>query len=166
VLNHMRHLNLINRAEDPVKVVYHPEFINPVNPLWGIEYEQFVRGCHLGVFPSVYEPWGYTPLECLALGVPAMTSDLAGFGRHVAENLLGHEELGLTVLRRRGRTFYDAAGELADQMLHFCQLHRRDRIALRNAAERLSWEFDWSRLGEAYHRAHDMALERVAERTP
>jgi glycogen synthase len=166
VLNQMRHLNLINRAEDPVKVVYHPEFINPVNPLWGIEYEQFVRGCHLGLFPSLYEPWGYTPLECLALGVPAITSDLAGFGRHVAENLIGHEELGLTVLRRRGRPFFDAAGELAQQMLHFCQQRRRDRIALRNASERLSWEFDWSRLGTAYHRAHDLALQRVAERAP
>jgi glycogen synthase len=163
VLNQMRHLNLINRAEDPVKVVYHPEFINPVNPLWGIEYEQFVRGCHLGLFPSLYEPWGYTPLECLALGVPAITSDLAGFGRHVAENLIGHEELGLTVLRRRGRPFFDAAGELSQQMLHFCQQRRRDRIALRNASERLSWEFDWSRLGTAYHRAHDLALQRVAE---
>lgn len=163
VLSQMRHLNLTNRAEDPVKVVYHPEFINPVNPLWGIEYEQFVRGCHLGVFPSLYEPWGYTPLECLALGVPAVTSDLAGFGRHVAEHLIGHEELGLSVLRRRGRSFYDAAGDLAQQMLYFCQLRRRDRIALRNASERLSWEFDWSRLGAAYHAAHDLAITRLAE---
>jgi glycogen synthase len=165
VLNQMRHLNLINRAEDPVKVVYHPEFINPVNPLWGVEYEQFVRGCHLGVFPSMYEPWGYTPLECLALGVPAITSDLAGFGRHAAEHLIGHEELGLTVLRRRGRTFHDAAGDMARQMLYYCQLRRRDRIALRNAAERLSWEFDWSRLGSAYHAAHDVAVARLAAET-
>jgi glycogen synthase len=165
VLNQMRHLNLINRAEDPVKVVYHPEFINPVSPLWGIEYEQFVRGCHLGIFPSIYEPWGYTPLECLALGVPAITSDLAGFGRYTTENLIGHEELGLMVLRRRGRSFYEAAADLSQQMLYYCQLRRRDRIALRNAAERLSWEFDWSRLGAAYHAAHDMALARLgAER--
>lgn len=165
VLVQMRQLNLINRPEDPVKVVYHPEFINPVSPLWGIEYEQFVRGCHLGLFPSVYEPWGYTPLECLALGVPAITSDLAGFGRHVTENLIGNEELGLTVLRRRGRSFHDAAGDLAQKMLYYCQMRRRDRIALRNAAERLSWEFDWSRLASAYHSAHDLALSRMAEAT-
>ena len=160
VLNQIRQLNLVNRPEDPVKVVYHPEFINPVSPLWGIEYEQFVRGCHLGIFPSLYEPWGYTPLECLALGVPAITSDLAGFGRYAAEHMIGHEELGLTVLRRRGRSYHDAAAELTQKMLYFCQLRRRDRIALRNTVERFSWEFDWSRLGPAYHRAHDMALER------
>src|SRR5690606_11356125 len=63
VLNHIRSLWLFNRADDPVKVIYHPQFISPANPLWGIEYEHFVRGCHLGVFPSAYEPWGYTPLE-------------------------------------------------------------------------------------------------------
>jgi glycogen(starch) synthase len=162
VLNQIRNLNLVNRAEDPVKVVYHPEFIKAENPLWGIEYEQFVRGCHLGVFPSLYEPWGYTPLECLALGVPAVTSDLAGFGRYASETMIGHEELGLTVLRRRGRPYHDAAAELTQKLLYFCQLRRRDRIALRNAVERFSWEFDWSRLAPAYHKAHDMALEREA----
>ncbi len=161
VLNHIRHLGLFNRSDDPVKVVYHPEFINPVNPLWGIEYEQFVRGCHLGIFPSLYEPWGYTPLECLALGVPAVTTDLAGFGRYTLENFIGHEELGLTVLRRRGRGFHDAAADLTQRLLEYCRMRRRDRIALRNAVERFSWEFDWGRLGEAYHRAHDLALERL-----
>ncbi len=162
VLNQIRYLNLINRPEDPVKVVYHPEFINPVNPLWGVEYEQFVRGCHLGIFPSVYEPWGYTPLESMALGVPAITSDLAGFGRYTGEHILGHDELGLTVLRRRGRTFQDSASDLTAKLLDYCKLRRRDRIALRNTVERTSWEFDWSRLGMHYQRAHDVALERLA----
>jgi glycogen(starch) synthase len=163
LLAQIRHLGLINRPEDPVKVVYHPEFINPVNPLWGMEYEQFVRGCHLGIFPSVYEPWGYTPLECMALGVPAISSDLAGFGRYTSENFIGHEELGVGVLARRGRSFGDAAADLTGRLLEFCKQRRRDRIALRNAVERFSWEYDWDRLGSAYHRAHDLALERSAQ---
>ncbi|MCC6659928.1 MAG: glycosyltransferase [Phycisphaerales bacterium] len=166
VLVQMRELGLINRPEDPVKVVYHPEFINPVNPLWGMEYEQFVRGCHLGLFPSAYEPWGYTPLESMALGVPAISSDLAGFGRYTAENFLGHEELGLTVLARRGRTFNDAAADLTRKLVDFCRMRRRDRIALRNAVERFSWEFDWDTLGVAYHRAHEIALRRAEHPTP
>lgn len=162
VLNQMRYLNLINKPDDPVKVVYHPEFINPVNPLWGMEYEQFVRGCHLGIFPSVYEPWGYTPLECLALGVPAITSDLAGFGHYAAQAILGHEEIGLSVLRRRGRGFHEAAGDLTRMLFDYCKLRRRDRIALRNSVERTSWEFDWGRLAKHYHKAHDLALERTS----
>jgi glycogen(starch) synthase len=163
VLVELRRLQLFNRPDDAVKIVYHPEFITPFNPLWGIEYEQFVRGCHLGVFPSAYEPWGYTPLECMALGTPAISSDLAGFGRFVDELLPDHDQWGVWVLPRRGRTFNDAAEDLARRIFEYCSLTRRDRVSLRNEVEKRSWEFDWSRLGSAYHRAHDLAFERVRE---
>jgi glycogen(starch) synthase len=160
ILTQLRSLELFNRADDAVKIVYHPEFITPVNPLWGIEYEQFVRGCHLGVFPSAYEPWGYTPLECMALGTPAISSDLAGFGRYLDELLPDHDRWGVWVLPRRGRTFNDAADDLARRLFEFCMLTRRERVSLRNEVEKRCWEFDWSKLGSAYHRAHDLALER------
>jgi len=161
VLIQLRYLQLFNRPEDPVKVVYHPDFINTHNRLWGIEYDQFVRGTHLGIFPSSYEPWGYTPLECLAMGVPAVTSDLAGFGRYVQENMPDHRDWGLWVMRRRGRGFHDAAAELSDLLLDFVKLDRRERIAMRNNVDRKSWDFDWNKLGLAYHRAHDLAVERL-----
>ncbi len=160
VLLQLRNLQLFNRPEDPVKIVYHPEFITTVNPLWGIEYEQFVRGCHLGLFPSAYEPWGYTPLECMALGTPAISSDLAGFGRYVEETLPDHEQWGVSVLKRRGRSYGDATSDLATRLFAYCSLTRRERIELRNQVERRSWELDWSKLGDAYHTAHDLALER------
>lgn len=162
VLNQIRNTWLFNRPDDPVKIVYHPEFISSVNPLWGIEYEQFVRGCHMGIFPSAYEPWGYTPLECVAMGVPAISSDLAGFGRYVHETMPDHDSWGLRVLRRRGRSYHDAAQELAMHLLNFCQLDRRRRINLRNDVERRSWEFDWTKLGRAYDWAHDLAMVRAA----
>lgn len=160
VLNHVRTLGLFNRAEDPVKIVYHPEFITSTNPLWQIDYDQFIRGCHLGVFPSAYEPWGYTPLECIASGVPAITSDLAGFGRFVAENDERSEEWGLTVLPRRGRSYHDAAADLARRILQFCRYERRGRIDLRNEVVKRAPVFDWSRLVRYYHTAHDLALDR------
>jgi glycogen synthase len=160
VLVQLRKLQLFNQADDAVKVVYHPEFITPVNPLWGIEYEQFVRGCHLGLFPSAYEPWGYTPLECMALGTPALSSDLAGFGSYVHENFPDHDRWGVQVLQRRGRAFHEAAADLAARLYEYCMLSRRDRVQLRNDVEKRSWDLDWSRLGAAYHQAHDLALER------
>jgi glycogen(starch) synthase len=159
LLAHLATLGLRNAKDDPVKVVYHPEFITTTNPLWGMEYDQFVRGCHLGIFPSVYEPWGYTPLECVAMGVPAVTSDLAGFGRYVMETHPDHDRWGLTVLRRRGRTFQDATADLARRLLAFCRMDRRGRIALRNEVAQRAWDFDWSNLGRAYHDVHDKALE-------
>lgn len=161
VLDQVRSLGLINRAEDPVKVVYHPDFINATNPLWGMDYEQFVRGCHAGVFPSAYEPWGYTPLECLAMGVPAVSSDLAGFGAYTLEMNQAHARPGMWVVRRRGRGYHDAAAELTRYLMDYCRLDRRGRIGLRNQVEAQAWAYDWSVLGTAYDRAHEMALERA-----
>ena len=160
-LQHIHRAGLHNAPDDPVKIVYHPEFINPTNPLWGLEYEQFVRGCHIGLFPSSYEPWGYTPLECVAMGVPAVTSDLAGFGRYVGEETQTAPGSGLLVLARRGRTFDESAAALASHVLTFCRLDRRGRIALRNDVERRSWDFDWSHFGRAYDAAHEVALYRA-----
>ena len=162
VLNQMRHLNLINFEHDPVKVVYCPDFITPTNRLWGIEYDQFVRGCHLGIFPSAYEPWGYTPLECCAMGVPSVSSDLAGFGRYVQETDPSPQSHGMMVLKRRGRGFHDAASDLTRYLMDFCRHERRERIALRNEVDKRSWEFDWTKLGRAYHAAHDLAIGRFA----
>lgn len=161
VLNQVRNVWLFNRKDDPVKVVYHPDFISPTSPLWGMEYEEFVRGCHLGVFPSAYEPWGYTPLESIALGVPAITSDLAGFGSYVQKHLKWQQGAGLWNIHRRGRSFGDAAAEMTRYLLDFCRLDRRGRIGMRNNVEAHSWLFDWHNLATHYHRAHAMALERA-----
>jgi hypothetical protein len=57
ILNQLRRLHLVNDRHDRVKVIFHPEFLNSNNPLFGLDYDDFVRGCHLGVFPSYYEPW-------------------------------------------------------------------------------------------------------------
>ena len=64
ILNQIRRVKLFNAGSDRVKIVFHPDFLNSNNPILGLDYEEFVRGCHLGVFPSYYEPWGYTPAEC------------------------------------------------------------------------------------------------------
>jgi glycogen(starch) synthase len=159
VLNQLRRCQLFNRAEDPVKVVYHPDFITPSNPLFGIDYDQFVRGCHLGIFPSAYEPWGYTPLECVARGIPAVTSDLSGFGSYLVRHLPDYQRRGLFVVHRRGNTYEASAEELANWLLDFTRLERRDRISLRNAVESSADHFDWSNLGQCYADVHDQVRQ-------
>jgi glycogen(starch) synthase len=161
VLQELRRCSLFNREQDPVKVVFHPDFISPTSPLFGLEYEQFVRGTHLGVFPSYYEPWGYTPLESIALGVPAATSDLSGFGSYLQQLLPDHDQRGVYVVGRRGRSFHDAAEDLTDVLLRFCQLSRRERIQLRNSVESFSEHFDWHVQARRYHEAHELALDRT-----
>ncbi|MCK4873985.1 MAG: glycosyltransferase [Phycisphaerales bacterium] len=161
VLGHVKHLHLFNAQHDRVKVVYHPDFISTVSPLWKMEYEQFVRGCHLGVFPSAYEPWGYTPLECIASGIPAVTSDLAGFGRYVQRHFDDHDDWGMWIVDRRSRDFHDSAAQLARIMLRFCGLDRRERMKMRNAAEQHAGAFDWADLVRFYNTAHEQAVAAV-----
>jgi glycogen(starch) synthase len=160
VLKHLRHRQLFNHPEDPVKVIFHPDFVSATSPLWRIDYEQFVRGCHLGVFPSYYEPWGYTPMECVAMGLPAITTDLSGFGAYVQRHIPNNADQGLLVVNRLNQSFEQATREMADYMFNFVQMTRRQRIELRNKVERLSELFDWSALSKHYKEAHDLALSR------
>lgn len=161
VLRQLRSCYLLNYESDRVKVVFHPDFVRATSPLFGMEYDQFVRGCHLGVFPSFYEPWGYTPLESIALGVPAVTSDVSGFGSYLKQLVPDHASKGVYVVPRRHNDFHQAAEELTDRLFRFASIGRRDRIMLRNSVESLSEHFAWSNLAERYHEAHDLALDRA-----
>ena len=162
VLQQLRYLDLINRPEDPVKVVYHADFVSPTDLLFGMDYDHFVRGCHLGIFPSFYEPWGYTPLECVARGIPCVTSDVSGFGTYLMRALPQEARDGILFARRRHCSFDDAAEDLADGLLRFCRLGRRERIELRNKVESCADRFGWQVLGKHYAEAHRMVLERTA----
>ena len=161
VLRHLRHRHLFNAQSDPVKIVFHPDFVSATSPIISLDYEQFVRGCHMGIFPSYYEPWGYTPMECVALGLPAVTSDLSGFGAYASRHLENHNDRGVMVLDRRYRSFDDAVFQLTEYLMKFLVLSRRQRIELRNGVERLGELFDWSVLVRHYDEAHNMALQRT-----
>lgn len=160
ILNFLRTANLVNNRHDKVKVVYHPDFIVTSNPLFKMDYNQFVRGCHMGIFPSMYEPWGYTPLECLASSLPSITSDMSGFGNYVQNNIPDHDDKGLYIIERKGRDFFQVAEDLANRLFEFVQLSRRNRIALRYCCEEASLHFDWSNLGKYYDEAYNMVVTR------
>lgn len=158
ILQYLYHYNLLNNPEDKVKFVYHPDFITATSPLFGMDYSQFVRGCHLGVFPSYYEPWGYTPLECIASGVPAVTSDLSGFGDYAMRHMPQPEQAGIFVIERSRRSFDWSANQLADVMYQFLKQSRRERIIQRNQVEIRSAMFDWQNLIGYYRQAYELAL--------
>jgi len=153
ILNFLSTSSLDNGPEQRVKIVYHPEFINTTNPLFGMEYVDFVRGCHMGIFPSYYEPWGYTPLECMASGVPSITSDLSGFGDYINKNIPNHSENGLFVINRK-EGYKQAVKQLVDTMLDFIKQDRRGRIMQRNNTENASVTFDWQNLVKSYDKVY------------
>ena len=160
ILMFLRSSNLVNNEYDKVKVVYHPDFIVPTNPLWGIEYDQFTRGCNLGIFPSYYEPWGYTPLESIARGVPTVTSNLSGFGDFVMHNIPNPEEKGIVVIDKVKNTFDESAQQLADELFKFVKQNLRQRVDMRYKSEAASVIFDWESLTKYYDKAYILAMQR------
>ncbi|MGB0863152.1 MAG: glycosyltransferase [Saprospiraceae bacterium] len=161
ILKAFRKFKLFNREEDKVKVIYHPDFIDSTNPLFKLDYPQFVRGTHLGIFPSYYEPWGYTPVECLVRGIPAITSDLSGFGDYAKNEVKTVTEKGIYIVNRRTQSYEESVEQLADYMFDFVQLNRRQRIELRNNVEKHSDVFAWNNLGRHYMEAYRMAMEKM-----
>ena len=155
ILVDLRRTQLINNQHDKVKVIYHPDFLSYVNPLFGMEYNQFVRGCHLGIFPSYYEPWGYTPLECTAMGIPSITSDLTGFGNYVAEQIEPQDRAGIYIVERQHKTIEESIQNLTDYLFYISTLDRRSRINLRNQVENSSNCYDWSKMIKYYQEAYD-----------
>jgi len=160
LLQSIRNTEFFNQADNPVKLIYHPDFVDSTNPLFKLDYSEFVRGCHLGVFPSYYEPWGYTPVECIVRGVPTVTSDLSGFGDFAKVHIPNSEDKGVFVLRRRNKGFDESAESLANYLFEFVQQDRRDRITQRNQVEQLSESFAWDKLGHYYLKAYQMAIQK------
>lgn len=161
ILNSIRKMGLFNKSTDRVKVIFHPEFLSSTSPLLPMDYEEFVRGCHLGVFPSYYEPWGYTPAECTVMGIPSISTNLSGFGCFMEEHIADPSAYGIYILDRRFRGVDGSCNQLASFLLAFCQQNRRQRIIQRNRTERLSDLLDWKHLGKYYMSARHMALSKA-----
>ncbi|KAF7237638.1 Glycogen [starch] synthase, liver, partial [Varanus komodoensis] len=147
ILSTIRRIGLFNNRTDRVKVILHPEFLSSTSPLLPMDYEEFVRGCHLGVFPSYYEPWGYTPAECTVMGIPSVTTNLSGFGCFMQEHVADPAAYGIYIVDRRFRSPDESCNQLTQFLYGFCQQSRRQRIIQRNRTERLSDLLDWRYLG-------------------
>uniref|UniRef100_A0A8D3C633 Glycogen [starch] synthase n=1 Tax=Scophthalmus maximus TaxID=52904 RepID=A0A8D3C633_SCOMX len=152
---------IMKRAIYATQIIFHPEFLSSTSPLLPMDYEDFVRGCHLGVFPSYYEPWGYTPGECTVMGIPSVTTNLSGFGCFMEEHVSDPAAYGIYVMDRRFRSADDSCNQLTQFMFSFCQQSRRQRIIQRNRTERLSDLLDWRYLGRFYIHARHLALSRA-----
>lgn len=161
ILCNLRRCELFNRRSDRVKVIFHPEFLKSTSPLLAMDYEEFVRGCHLGVFPSYYEPWGYTPAECTVMGIPSITTNLSGFGCFMEEHIADPTAYGIYIVDRRFKSSDESCNQLAQQLYDFSTLDRRQRIIQRNRTERLSELLDWNTLGIYYYKARQLALKRT-----
>ncbi len=161
VLCRLRELGIHNAAGDRVRVIQVPAYLEPGDEIFDLPYEAAISGFDFTCFPSFYEPWGYTPVESLARGVPTITSDWAGFGRWLIDHGLEQEGVAL-VLRRAGRSDAEARRDLVDMLERFIALPREPERArrCRDAADQVAWR----RLMPHQEAAFDAALVRAAAR--
>ena len=163
VTHQLNALDFDNRPGAKAHVVFVPIYLDGTDPLIRQRYWDLLPGADLGVFPSLYEPWGYTPLEAIAFGVPAITTDCAGFGRWVAAHG-DRKRTGVRVLKREGVPFDEVSKSLKDAVIEFVDLPPEVRESLRDACVKTAELTDWSNFMDHYEDAHARALEAGAAR--
>ncbi|MFH1439139.1 MAG: glycogen/starch synthase [Candidatus Woesearchaeota archaeon] len=151
---------LDNKEDDKVKAIFYPVYLTGVDGLIDLPYYDALLGCHFGVFPSYYEPWGYTPLESAALGVTSLTTDLGGYGRFLASKKKGDE--GVFVLRRFGMNPDSVIKEFSRLLYDYTLLHEKERVTQKILAKNIANLADWNEFVKFYFEAHNKAIEKGA----
>lgn len=166
VLGMMKYYDMHNRKEDNVKVIFLPCYLDGKDGILNMTYYDIVLGNDLCIYPSYYEPWGYTPLEAVAFKVPCITTDLAGFGQWVNSEI-GHEgqlKDGVRVIHRTDYNYSEVADAIKDTVAEFSQMTKKQVNDARTAASNLSKKALWSEFIKYYHTAYDIALTKANER--
>lgn len=158
IIKSFRENGLLNRKEDKVKVVFYPGYLSSSDGLLNLDYYPAVMGCHLGVFPSYYEPWGYTPMESAGYAVPSITTDLSGLGAYMIKKNI--PEKGIWILRRKNKSFLEISEDLKNIIKNYSDLSHDERIEKKHEAFHTSRIFDWKKLIKNYFEAHKKALEK------
>lgn len=160
IIQSFMRFGLNNGKDDRVKVVFYPIYLTGADGLLDTSYYESMMGSHLGVFPSYYEPWGYTPLEGGALGIPSITTDLAGFGRFIQQEKISSPNPGIWVIDRLNKEYQQVVDDLADTLYYYATRTKQDRIQNKIAARTAAGKADWQKFIEHYVEAHNLALTK------
>ena len=161
VLNMARHLGIANAPTDKVKLIFIPCYLNGDDGIVNMSYYDVVLGNDLCVYPSYYEPWGYTPLESIAFKVPCITTDLAGFGLW-ANQLKGKFcEItdGVKVIHRTDNNYFEVTDSIKQTIKEYAAMDKKTVEKCRANAQKLSKKALWREFIQAYKTAYDIAIK-------
>ena len=153
VLDMLKYLNMSNSADSKVKVIFVPCYLDGKDGILNMTYYDLILGNDLSVYPSYYEPWGYTPLESVAFKVPTITSDLAGFGLWV-NSVVGHNgELadGVKVIHRTDYNYSEVADAIKDTISEFSSLDQKQIDKIRKNAAAIAEKALWKHFIKYYY---------------
>ena len=166
VLSMMKYYDMHNCKDENVKVIFLPCYLDGKDGILNMHYYDVVLGNDLCVYPSYYEPWGYTPLEAVAFKVPCITTDLAGFGLWANKEFGHYGELkdGVKVIHRTDYNYSEVADAIKDAVADFSAMSKKEIDECRKKADALSKKALWSNFIEYYYEAYDIALTKAEER--
>ncbi|MDR0973470.1 MAG: glycogen/starch synthase [Prevotellaceae bacterium] len=166
LLGHLKYLGLQNTPDSKVTVIFVPCYLDGKDGIFNTNYYNLLMGLDLTIYPSYYEPWGYTPLESIAFRVPTITTDLSGFGQWVDDTLHGSKnmEQGVAVIHRTDTNYFEAADELCRCILHYSTMDAHILKSVRRNAESLAEQASWNHFIRYYYEAYDVALKRATAR--
>ena len=166
VLGMLKYLDMHNRKDDKVKLIFLPCYLTGNDGVLNLSYYDLVLGNDLCIYPSYYEPWGYTPLEAIAFKVPCITTDLAGFGLWANTVKGGYSEIedGVKVIHRTDYNYSEVADAIKDTVAQYSNFSADEVKKCRQNADKLSKKALWKEFIKYYEQAYDMALRKAEAR--
>lgn len=166
VLGMLKFLDMHNRPEDKVKLIFLPCYLTGNDGVLNLTYYDIILGNDLCIYPSYYEPWGYTPLEAIAFKVPCITTDLAGFGLWANSVKGSNSEIedGVKVIHRTDYNYSEVADIIKDTVAKYSNFTADEIKKSRQNAEKLSKKALWKQFIKYYEQAYDMALRKAESR--
>ena len=165
VLNYISHAGFTNSATDKLKIIFVPCYLDGRDGILNKPYYDLLIGMDATVYPSYYEPWGYTPLESIAFGIPTITTDLAGFGLWAKKHVTGNNiSEGVAVVNRDDFNYFEVADAITSSILALAGKDKKETAEIRKRSFCLAAKAEWSKFIVYYEEAFRIALEHASKR--
>ena len=163
ILNQIKQSGINNTNEENIHIVFLPSYLDGKDGQMNMKYFDFLTAFDLSVFPSYYEPWGYTPMESMAFGIPSVTTTLAGFGLWVKDNIK-NENNALKVVYRTDNNEEECVKEISESIVRVLNLNKEELEVLRKDSRYIFSQVQWKNLQNYYDEAYSIALDKSLER--
>lgn len=166
VINYIGNAGFRNSQSSKMKIIFIPCYLDGKDGILNKSYYDILIGMDATVYPSYYEPWGYTPLESVAFGIPTITTNLAGFGLWALKAGVSGKDIheGVSVIERTDFNYFDVAEAIKEQIIDLSNTDEKGRLAIRNHCFALAQKAEWSRFISYYQEAFSIALTKASER--
>lgn len=166
VINYIGSAGFQNSKDEKLKIIFVPCYLNGKDGILDKTYYDILIGMDATVYPSYYEPWGYTPLESIAFGIPTVTTNLAGFGMWAKKAGVSGGDLseGVAVIDRTDFNYFEVADAIKEQILSLSGKTEKECQQIKKNCLALSGKAEWDKFITYYFEAFDIALSHAAER--